>query len=33
MYKIDSYKDLLYSVENATQYLIITYMGKESEKE
>ena len=33
MYKIDSYKDLLYSAENATQYSVITYMGKESEKE
>ena len=26
-------KDLLYSTENYTQYLVITYNGKESEKE
>ena len=26
-------KDLLYSIENSTQYSVITYMGKESEKE
>ena len=26
-------KDLLYSTENYTQYFVITYMGKESEKE
>ena len=26
-------KDLLYSTENSTQYSVITYMGKESEKE
>ena len=25
--------DLLYSIENSTQYSVITYMGKESEKE
>ena len=25
-------KDLLYSIENATQYSVVTYMGKESEK-
>ena len=24
-------KDLLYSIENSTQYSVITYMGKESE--
>lgn len=30
---IKSHKDLLYSAENATQYLVITYIGKESEKE
>ena len=26
-------KDLLYSIRNSTQYSVITYMGKESEKE
>ena len=26
-------KDLLYSTGNSTQYSVITYMGKESEKE
>ena len=26
-------KDLLYSIRNSTQYLVITYNGKESEKE
>ena len=26
-------KDLLYSTENSTQYSVIIYMGKESEKE
>ena len=26
-------KDVLYSTENYTQYLVITYNGKESEKE
>ena len=26
-------KDLLYSIGNSTQYFVITYMGKESEKE
>ena len=26
-------KDLLYSTRNSTQYSVITYMGKESEKE
>ena len=26
-------KDLLYSTGNSTQYTVITYMGKESEKE
>ena len=26
-------KDLLYSTENSTQYSVITYVGKESEKE
>ena len=30
---IKSHKDLLYGTENATQYSVITYMGKESEKE
>ena len=25
--------DLMYSTENSTQYSLITYMGKESEKE
>ena len=29
-YKID--KDLLYSTGNCIQYLVITYIGKESEK-
>ena len=32
MYKINS-KDLLYSTENYIQYLVLTYNGKESEKE
>ena len=32
MYKIIS-KDLLYSAENYIQYLVLTYIGKESEKE
>ena len=32
IYKIIN-KDLLYSTENSTQYSVITYMGKESEKE
>ena len=27
------FKDLLYSTENSSQYSVITYMGKESEKE
>ena len=26
-------KDLLYSIGNAAQYLVITYMGKEFDKE
>ena len=26
-------KDLLYSIGNSTQHSVITYMGKESEKE
>ena len=33
MYKIDNNKDLLNSTGNYIQYLIITYNGKESEKE
>ena len=32
MCKIDN-KDLLYSTGNYTQYFVITYKGKESEKE
>ena len=32
IHKINN-KDLLYSTENYTQYFVITYMGKESEKE
>ena len=32
IYKIIN-KDLLYSTGNATQYSVITYMGKESGKE
>ena len=28
-----NYKDLLYNTGNYTQYFVITYMGKESEKE
>ena len=32
IYKIIN-KDLLYSTGNSTQYSVITYMGKESEKE
>ena len=28
-----NYKDLLYSTENYTQHLVITYNGKEPEKE
>ena len=32
MYKINN-KDLLYSTGNYIQYLVITYNGKESEKE
>ena len=31
MYTIDN-KDLLYSTRNYTQYFVITYNGKESEK-
>ena len=31
--KTDNQQDLLYSTENSTQYSVITYMGKESEKE
>ena len=31
--KMCFYKDLLYSIGNATQSLVITYNGKESEKE
>ena len=31
MYKIGKYKDVLYSTENYTQYLIVTRNGKESE--
>ena len=30
---LKSHKDPLYGTENATQYSVITYMGKESEKE
>ena len=33
IYKIDNNKDLLYSTGNYIQYLVITYNGKESEKE
>ena len=33
IYKIDKNKDLLYSTGNSTQYSVITYMRKESEKE
>ena len=33
MCKIDNSKDLLYSTGNYTQYFVITYKGKESEKE
>ena len=29
---MDTQKDLLYSTGNYTQYFVITYMGKESEK-
>ena len=32
-YKIVGNKDLLYSTGKFTQYCVITYMGKESEKE
>ena len=30
--KIDNQEDLLYSTGNAVQYFVITYMGKELEK-
>ena len=33
IYKIDTNSDLLYSTGNYTQYFVITYKGKESEKE
>ena len=33
LYEIDNNKDLLYSTDNSTQYSLITYMRKESEKE
>ena len=33
MYKIDNQKDILYSTGNYTQFLGITFKGKESEKE
>ena len=33
MHKLDNQKDLLYSTGNSTQYLVITYIAKESEKE
>ena len=33
VYKIDNNKVLLYSIVNYIQYLVITCMGKESEKE
>ena len=32
IYKIDNYKNLLYSTENCTQYSVKVYMGKESKK-
>ena len=32
IYKIDNHKDLLYSTRNYTQYFVISYKGKESEK-
>ena len=31
--RIDKQQDLLYSTGNYTQYLVITYNGRESEKE
>ena len=33
IYKTDNQQDLLYSTGSFTQYSVITYMGKESEKE
>ena len=33
MYKIDKQQDLLYRTRNYTQYLLVIYNGKESEKE
>ena len=33
MCKKDNHKDLLYSIRNYTQYLVINHKGKESEKE
>ena len=33
IYKIDKQQDLLSNTGNSTQYSVITYMGKESEKE
>ena len=33
VYKLDNQQDLLYSTGNYIQYLVITYNGKESEKE
>ena len=33
IYKRDNQQDLLYSTGNSTQHSVITYMGKESEKE
>ena len=33
IYKIDNKKGLLYSTGNSSQYLVIAYNGKESEKE
>ena len=32
IYKIDSYKNLLYRTGNSTQYSVMAYMGKESLK-
>ena len=33
VYKIDTQRGYLYSAGNSTPYSLITYMGKESEKE
>ena len=33
VYKIDNQQGILYSTGNSTQYSVITYIGKESEKE